>query len=298
MLPAPLRDQSFADSVDLEPADLETLHYMLLLSTRVSRVHGVVFNRDHTLRPCQSDRLKESIAPLLVRSDDNIEAFIMSLARDAGLAVPKLRSDQAWMGGGNPLEASLVLPDASHLPSQLADLLVFLRAHQTSGCRRVAEALAFQLLTIHPLADGNGRATRALLIKLSARSRSLYPLYFAWRLMFDKRRTALNWASLCASGKPDPNSAHYERWAEIAGALNTTIRKSQMRGIDKRIVASLLLYGHITLDTLICANLGCTTSLARKLIASIDTHEAKEAFDGLNGGIINTIDRLNYAVVS
>lgn len=295
--PAPLSDRSFPDEGDVEHADPDTLQCAVLLSARMSRVHTASFNSGYAVQPCLSDRLRQGVVPLVLRPGENAELFISTLAKDAGLGSTRLRSDQAWVGGKSPLDASLALPDASYLPAQLDDFVGFVRAHQESNSRIAAEAMAFQLLTIHPFADGNGRAARMLLMKLAARSGSLYPLYFAWRLMFDKKRTASNWASLSVSGRPIPSSSHYDNWFKEAVAMSSAKKKAEESGLDSRIATTLLLYGHITPDAIVCANQGCTTSLARKILARSETQEMRVVFNDLEKEVARTIEAWKYAVI-
>lgn len=297
--PAPLSERFFSGLVDPGDNSLverDVLHYAALLSARMTRVHSVTVHADYGLRPSLQDKLRTSMSPLILRAGEAGQSFVEGLAVSAGITKPRLRSDQAWVGGKSPLEASLALPDASHIPEQLMDFVAFVCKHQASSSREIAEAMAFQLLSIHPLADGNGRAARALLIKLASRSGSSYPLYFAWRLMFDKHRTVANWALLAATGKSAPNGSHHDSWLAAATTLKDACERAKAAGLDPRIVAALLLYGRVTNETIACANQGCSAALTQKMIARLSVLEHQAALEILEGEVTRVVESFKSAV--
>ena len=95
-----------------------------------------------------------------------------SLLEDYG---GRIRSEQNWIGGSdyNPCSADFVPPPPEEVPGMLEDLLVFCNDDSLSPLTQAAIAHA-QFETIHPFADGNGRAGRAL-IHLVLRRRGITP---------------------------------------------------------------------------------------------------------------------------
>ncbi len=297
--PVPLSERRFSEAVassDSALVDRDVLRYVLLLSARMTRVHSVAVRVDYRLSASPQDKLRASVSPLILREGEAGQSFVEGLALSAGVSKPRLRSDQAWVGGKSPLDASLALPDASYIPEQLKDFVAFVCKHQASSCREIAEAMAFQLLSIHPLADGNGRAARALLIKLASRSGSSYPLYFAWRLMFDKHRTAANWAALAVTGKPFPNSSHFDSWLAAAITLRDACERAAAAGLDARVIGALLLYGKVTDETIACSNQGCSAALTQKMIARLSALEFQVALEILEREVAKVVESFKSAV--
>lgn len=74
-----------------------------------------------------------------------------------------LRTGQNWIGGNrvNPVGAAYVPPEPSEVPVLMGDLVAFINESALPPVAVAAIAHA-QLETIHPFADGNGRAGRAL----------------------------------------------------------------------------------------------------------------------------------------
>lgn len=74
-----------------------------------------------------------------------------------------LRESQNWIGGNsiNPVGAAYVPPEPGEVPSLMQDLVDFICTTELPLVATAALAHA-QLETIHPFADGNGRAGRAL----------------------------------------------------------------------------------------------------------------------------------------
>jgi len=87
----------------------------------------------------------------------------------------RVRTVQNWIGGSsfNPCSAVFVPPPPEYLPALLADLAEFCSDDSLPAIAQAAIAHA-QFETIHPFADGNGRAGRAL-IHLILRRRGLAP---------------------------------------------------------------------------------------------------------------------------
>jgi Fic family protein len=88
-----------------------------------------------------------------------------------------VRDSQNWIGGNdfNPCGAEYVPPPAEHVPALLDDLVEFSNTDDYPPLVQAALAHA-QFETIHPFADGNGRAGRAL-IHVVLRRRGLAPRY-------------------------------------------------------------------------------------------------------------------------
>ncbi len=107
-----------------------------------------------------------------VTSDDLLAvhtALLTGTREEAWAGV--VRTEQNWIGGANPCSAAFVPPPAEDVPDLLADLTTYLSGDAHPALLQAAVAHA-QFETIHPFADGNGRAGRAL-IQLVLRRRGV-----------------------------------------------------------------------------------------------------------------------------
>lgn len=97
---------------------------------------------------------------------------LMASSKDRQYA-GKLREKQNWTGGSacNPCTAAFVPPPPELVPGLLEDLCSFCNADSLPAVAQAALAHA-QFETVHPFADGNGRAGRGL-IQLVLRRRGL-----------------------------------------------------------------------------------------------------------------------------
>lgn len=88
-----------------------------------------------------------------------------------------IREDQNWIGGSsyNPCSAAFVPPPADHVRELLEDLIDYVNGDDHPALMQAAIAHA-QFETIHPFADGNGRAGRAL-IHIILRRRGVAPAF-------------------------------------------------------------------------------------------------------------------------
>ena len=86
-----------------------------------------------------------------------------------------LRDEQGWIGGSsfNPCNATYVPPPQDRVPELMNDLVAYVNTTHHSPLTQAAVTHA-QFETIHPFADGNGRAGRAL-IHIVLRRRGLAP---------------------------------------------------------------------------------------------------------------------------
>jgi Fic family protein len=88
-----------------------------------------------------------------------------------------IREEQNWIGGSsyNPCSATFVPPPAAFAGELLEDLTVYVNGDEHPALVQAAIAHA-QFETIHPFADGNGRAGRAL-IHIILRRRGVAPAF-------------------------------------------------------------------------------------------------------------------------
>src|SRR5205814_5035823 len=88
-----------------------------------------------------------------------------------------VRASQNWIGGSgfNPCAAEFVPPPPEDVDRLLADLVDYLNAEDVTPLLQAAFVHA-QFELIHPFADGNGRAGRAL-VHVVLRRRGLTPAY-------------------------------------------------------------------------------------------------------------------------
>lgn len=90
-----------------------------------------------------------------------------------------IRTEQNWIGGNriNPVGAIYVPPEPKDVPALMDDLVSFVNRSELPPVAVAAIAHA-QLETIHPFADGNGRAGRALvhlILKKGGAARTTVP---------------------------------------------------------------------------------------------------------------------------
>ncbi len=100
--------------------------------------------------------------PLTVAEVEDIHRTLLRFTADAKIA-GIVRTKQDWIGGNdyNPIGAGYVPPPPEHVQPLLADLCAFINRDDLAPVAQAAIAHA-QFETIHPFADGNGRAGRAL----------------------------------------------------------------------------------------------------------------------------------------
>lgn len=106
----------------------------------------------------------------------DVHRVLLQNTRDAHFA-GVVRSSQNWIGGNNynPHGAAFVPPPESEVPRLLADLAKLMNRRDLSPTLQAAIAHA-QFETIHPFADGNGRAGRCL-IHVAYRRATLAPRF-------------------------------------------------------------------------------------------------------------------------
>jgi Fic family protein len=114
--------------------------------------------------------LADAPGPVTVEQLRSIHARLLEGTRDVHLG-GAVRTEQNWIGGHTPLDAAFVPPPPEEVPALLEDLCAYLSADDHPPLVQAAVAHA-QFETIHPFADGNGRAGRALL-QLVLRRRGL-----------------------------------------------------------------------------------------------------------------------------
>ena len=141
----------------------------------------------------------------------------------------RIRQEQNWIGGSdyNPCSAEFVPPPPETVPGLLEDLLNFCNDDSLSPLAQAAIAHA-QFETIHPFADGNGRAGRTL-IHLVLRRRGITPRFIppvslvlaTWVNEYVNGLTATRYI-----GPPESDVAHegINRWVMLfAGAARRAV---------------------------------------------------------------------------
>jgi Fic family protein len=124
---------------------------------RAVEVLGNVAAMQHAIEVGANGRSIE-VADLL-----EIHRLLLRFTEDRQIA-GVVRMAQNWIGGNdyNPLGAAFVPPPPEHVPDLLEDLCRFTERDDLPPVVQAALAHA-QFETIHPFADGNGRAGRALI---------------------------------------------------------------------------------------------------------------------------------------
>jgi Fic family protein len=115
---------------------------------------------------------RDTSRPVTVEDLCAIHAAVLARTKDVKWG-GVLREDQNWIGGTSPLDAEFVPPPAEWVMPLMADLAEYLTSSGHPALVQAAVAhVRFE--TIHPFADGNGRAGRAL-IQLVLRRRGVAP---------------------------------------------------------------------------------------------------------------------------
>lgn len=169
-------------------ASLDALAHNILRSESMasSRIEGVAVSHKRLARAAYAQRTGGGADRRAAEVLGNVEAMNRAIEIGAGagrLAVADLldvhstllhhtddrgiagviRDKQNWIGGNdyNPVGADYVPPPHEHVPSLLGDLCRFIERYDLAPVAQAAFAHA-QFENIHPFADGNGRAGRAL----------------------------------------------------------------------------------------------------------------------------------------
>ena len=176
-------------------ATLGAIAQNLLRSESVasSRIEGVVISQKHLARAAHEDKAKRRGDYRAAAVLGNVEAMkraieigaegeqfavadlldihlrLLRFTEDRGIA-GVIRQAQNWIGGNdhNPVGAVYVPPPPEHVPELLDDLCRFVEQDDLPPVAQAAIAHA-QFETIHPFADGNGRAGRALIYAILRR---------------------------------------------------------------------------------------------------------------------------------
>lgn len=266
--PQPLSGHTFS-SVPLTDwrMDEAALRPILLITARLNRVHRLHPIESQSLAPSFGDSFTHSLRPLANSDVQDWRRFLEQITHCAGISSFQLRSDRSWVGAASPLEAGLVCPSIARVPHQMEDLMSFLADHLDNRNGQVDEAAAFQFLSIHPLHDGNGRAVRSLLIKMSSRKKSPYPLYIAWRLMFDKIGLIRSWQEGPRSGGTSFDENHYMQWRQTGSSIGKAYLDAAAAGCDTRALDCVTAFGELS-PAGICAMNGTTSrGLCTKIIS-------------------------------
>ncbi|MGV7174413.1 Fic family protein [Xanthomonas axonopodis pv. ricini] len=269
LLEPPLRTHEKIGDYQRFESDAQCVGYLSALSSRLIHVCRGSWKFTSLLDLRASGQAALAINASLKAGLPNTHGVLnwsLNLAKNLGNSQVKSRTDNAWVGGKKPSEAWLVLPQADQLPYLLRNLEDLLqgKSAQTINCA-FFEAIAYQMICIHPLSDTNGRVTRTLLINLAGRYRNLYPLYIAHCLTFAKQRTGQAWmqASLTATSQDLSNS---KMWLDHINLIAQKIYDLTASGLDSRVVWSLLSYGYVSEHTLCAGKNACSPALAAKIM--------------------------------
>jgi hypothetical protein len=145
------------------------------------------------------------------------EAMMESAALLLGKPIARVFRDAiAWVNGASPGSAKLLPPPSSALEGLIRDLAVFIA--RTDIPAWVRQAISYyQLVHIHPFADGNGRYSRVLVAALGGHgaSRRIRALLVATALTLH-RKTFLPWFDAVQNGSLTRYLACWElleRWS-------------------------------------------------------------------------------------
>ena len=98
------------------------------------------------------------------------------------------RSSEIWIGpsGSTARDAHFVPPPHSQVPRMMQDLDDFLRQDRTWPLLVGAGLLYYQLETVHPFVDGNGRVARLAVQLFLGRERGLWPQFIGLASIFGR----------------------------------------------------------------------------------------------------------------
>ena len=96
----------------------------------------------------------------------DLEDWIRRCRRATGFDHARVRTGFTWVGGPSPDAAWLVPPAPELIDGLLTDLGRFLAARPFNTLEELL-VLAYQLIHIHPFADGNGRLARSMVLMAS-----------------------------------------------------------------------------------------------------------------------------------
>jgi len=138
------------------------------------RVAGEVLGNIAAMR--KAVELASDLDPFSLEDLLTVHGTLMQRSRTPDLG-GAIRTQQNWIGGSayNPCSAAFVPPPPEHVPELLDDLIEYVNGDDHSPLVQAALAHA-QFETVHPFADGNGRAGRAL-IHVVLRRRGLAPAF-------------------------------------------------------------------------------------------------------------------------
>jgi Fic family protein len=149
-----------------------------------------------------------------------------------------LRRAQNWIGGNrvNPVGAAYVPPEPELVPGLMEDLAAFLNTTELPPVAAAAIAHA-QLETIHPFADGNGRAGRALVhvvLKAAGLARATVPPV-SLVLATDRERYVANLAAYRTDGDAgEERNGAVNGWVEyFANAMSLSCERAA--GFEARL---------------------------------------------------------------
>jgi Fic family protein len=159
-----LRSESVAsariEGVHLSHKRLARAAYQAETGHRDPRAAEVLGNVEAMKRAIE---LGAADGPFTVADLKNIHRTLLRFTSDAEIA-GVIRTSQNWIGGNdyNPIGAAYVPPPPELVPPLLEDLCALVNRGDLSPVALAAIAHG-QFETIHPFADGNGRAGRALI---------------------------------------------------------------------------------------------------------------------------------------
>ena len=116
-------------------------------------------------------RTLQAVRSSVERAQDPEVSLVWDVVELQRLIAPRhagVRTEPVWIGGRTPLEAHYNAPPHDQVPGLLDDLDAYLSSRRHRPVLAAALAHA-QLETIHPFADGNGRAGRVLIGTVLAR---------------------------------------------------------------------------------------------------------------------------------
>ena len=158
------------------------------------------------------------------------------------------RSALTWVGGQTPASAALVPAPPGQIEEYLADLVAFLQREDVPESLALSMAY-YQLLTIHPFKDANGRVARLLVALQSYRRQtsSTQGIILAVGLSAKKEAAARYFAAVF-DGNCEPYLAFWamlERWC--ASVTESAMRSLfQMRAVLNERLGSVKWKGRFT----------------------------------------------------
>ena len=211
-----------------------------------SRLHPDVDDIVHYVEALNYGVKRTETLPISLRLIAEIHEKLMAGARSTQHSYPgEFRRSQNWIGGRTPSDASFVPPAPHDMHKSLSDLEKFIHAKDDYPTLVKAGLIHAQFETIHPFADGNGRAGRMLVsmyihhakvlempvLYLSGFFKKYQKLYYQkLQAYHDEEADVESWLEFFLEGVAEVAASGIEICAQVTVLRDHDFAKMQMLG--------------------------------------------------------------------